>query len=83
MTPALDDSVFPPRPLHHGHARHETDRYANLGEYERVAFFVNPTAGSPVGGAKEIVEAASHAGVTLPCFNVGDHSSAADRKSVV
>lgn len=48
------------------------DPYALLGVFERVAFFVNPTAGSPVGGAKEIYEGARSAGVTICSNNVGD-----------
>lgn len=45
---------------------------ATLGVYERVAFFINPTAGSPVGGAREILAGAEAAGVTLYSFNSGD-----------
>lgn len=48
------------------------DPYAKLGVFERVAFFVNSGAASPVGGAHEIVSAAATAGVTCAAYNVGD-----------
>ena len=56
-------ALHPPKPY---------NPYAKLGVYERAAFFVNSTAGSPVGGAKEIVAGAKSAGVTTSLFNVGD-----------
>lgn len=52
------------------------DPYANLRVYQRVAFFISPSAGSPVGGAREIVRAAIAAGVTCQAWNTGDHAYA-------
>lgn len=65
-------TVQRPAPVRVPAVTRAVDPYANLGVYERVAFFVNPTAGSPVGGAKEIMAGAKNAGVTLACLNVGD-----------
>lgn len=46
-----------------------------LGVYRRVAFFVNPTAGSPVGGAREILSGAAAAGCTMMSLNYGDEGN--------
>lgn len=54
------------------HPARPADPYRSLGVYARAAFFINSTAGSPVGGAKEILAGAASAGMTARVFNVGD-----------